>query len=79
MEKFPDCVTIFFTPPNFDELEKRLRGRNTEDEDAIKKRLDKVKEELQLAKNYKYNIENDEIENALTKLQKVYDEEKNEH
>jgi len=77
MEKFPDCITIFFTPPNFDELEKRLRGRNTEDEEAIQKRLHKVKEELKLAPHYKYVIENDKIENALNKLQTVYEQEKN--
>lgn len=78
MTKFPDCVTIFFTPPNLDELEKRLRGRNTEDEEAIQKRLNQVKEELEKAETYKYIIENDEVENALNKLQAVYDWEKNE-
>lgn len=77
MAKFPDCVTIFFTPPNFDELEKRLRGRNTEDEEHIQKRLNQVKEELEKAEIYKYIIENDEVENALNKLQAVYDWEKN--
>ncbi len=77
MEKFPDCITIFFTPPNLDELEKRLRGRNTEDEEAIQKRLHQVKEELTLAPLYKYTIENDKIENALEKLQAVYNKETN--
>ncbi len=76
MEKFPDCITVFFTPPNLDELEKRLRGRKTEDEASIKKRMDTVKEELELSTIYKYTIENDEVENALSKLQAVYDYEK---
>lgn len=77
MEKFPDCITIFFTPPNLDELEKRLRGRKTEDEEAIQKRLHQVKQELTLAPLYKYSIENDKIEDALEKLQAVYNKEKN--
>lgn len=77
MEKFPDCITIFVTPPNLDELEKRLRGRQTEDEEAIQKRLNQVKEELKLAPHYKYTIENDMVENALNKLQKIYEDEKN--
>lgn len=77
MEKFPDCITIFFTPPNLDELEKRLRGRKTEDEEAIQKRLHQVKQELTLAPLYKYAIENDKVETALEKLQAVYDKEKN--
>ena len=76
MGKFPDCITVFFTPPNLDELEKRLRGRKTEDEEIIKKRMDTVKEELELSTIYKYTIENDEVENALCKLQAVYDYEK---
>lgn len=76
MEKFPDCITIFFTPPNLDELEKRLRGRKTEDEASIQKRLTIVREELELSSIYKYTIENDEVENALSKLQAVYDFEK---
>ncbi len=76
MEKFPDCITIFFTPPNLDELEKRLRGRKTEDEEAIQKRLHQVKQELTLAPLYKYSIENDKIEDALEKLQAVYNKEK---
>ncbi len=77
MEKFPDCITIFFIPPNLDELEKRLRGRKTEDEEAIQKRLHQVKQELTLAPLYKYAIENDKVETALEKLQAVYDKEKN--
>lgn len=77
MEKFPDCITIFFTPPNLDELEKRLRGRKTEDEASIQKRLQRVIEELKLAPHYKYEIVNDKVENALEKLQAVYDNEKN--
>lgn len=78
MAKFPDCISIFLTPPNLDELEKRLRGRNTEDEEAIQKRLNQVREELKLAKTYKYSIENDLVENALQKLQEIYNTEKNE-
>lgn len=77
MEKFPDAVTIFITPPDIEELEKRLRGRKTEDEESIKKRLDKMREEMRVAQKYKYSILNDEVENALNKLQAVYDFEKN--
>ena len=64
-------------PPDLDELEKRLRGRKTEDEATIQKRLNAVKEELESSTIYKYSIVNDEIDNALNKLQAVYDYEKN--
>ena len=73
MEKFPDCISIFFAPPSLEELEHRLRGRNTEDEESIKKRLEVVKSELMMIDKYKYSIINDEVENALNKLQAVYD------
>ena len=76
MEQYPDCVSIFITPPNLDELEKRLRGRNTEDEEAIKKRLDAVKRELKETKHYKYVIENDVVEDTYRHLQEIYDKEK---
>lgn len=73
MKKFGECVSVFLMPPNLDELEARLRGRMTEDEDSIQKRLHEVRRELDCAKNYKYTIVNDEIENACMKLQAVYD------
>lgn len=73
MEKFKDCITIFFAPPDLEELESRLRGRHTEDEESIRKRLDAVKVELSFIDKYKYNIINDEVETALNKLQAVYD------
>lgn len=73
MEKFKDCITIFFVPPTLEELESRLRGRKTEDEESIKKRLDAVKIELQSLDKYQYNIVNDEVETACQKLQSVYD------
>ena len=73
MEKFPDCISIFFAPPSLEELEHRLRGRHTEDEASIQKRLNAVKLELCCIENYKYNIINDEVEAAYNKLQAVYD------
>ena len=73
MEKFPDCITVFFAPPDLNELESRLRGRHTEDENSIKKRLDIVKFELSMIERFKYNIVNDEVENAYNKFQAIYD------
>ena len=77
MKKFPDCITIFITPPSIKELETRLRGRHTEDEESIQKRLNAVKNELEVIDKYRYNIVNDEIETAYNKLQSVYDYETN--
>jgi guanylate kinase len=41
-----DAVYIFICPPSMEELEKRLRGRGTETEEAIQKRLENAKTEL---------------------------------
>lgn len=73
MDKFPNCITIFFLPPTPEDLEKRLRGRQTEDEASIQKRLSAYKKELTILDRYKYNIVNDEVEIAYNKLQSVYD------
>lgn len=51
-------ISIFINAPSFKELENRIRGRGTEDEETIKKRLVKAKEEMELAKNYDYVVTN---------------------
>ena len=63
-------------PPNMEELEKRLRGRKTESEDMILKRLNIVKSELEEAKNYKYIVINDKVEKAFSTLQEIYEKER---
>jgi guanylate kinase len=42
----PDAVMIYIVPPSLDELERRLRGRKTENEEAIISRLARAREEL---------------------------------
>lgn len=66
--KMPEAVLIFIAPPSFEELETRLRGRHTETEEAIQKRLNFVKFELENSKKYDYIIVNDTINNAVNKI-----------
>ena len=72
-EKMPDCTMIFIAPPSVEELERRLRGRNTETEDAIQRRLSIVKTELKLSKEYDYIVVNDVVENAAVKISAIID------
>ncbi len=65
---FPDAVKVFVIPPSFEELEKRLRGRGTDSEETIQKRLEIAKEELSRADEYDYIIENDVLEEAIEDL-----------
>ena len=74
-EKMPDAISIFIMPPSIEELEQRLRGRKTETEEAIQTRLHEVKREIEAGKNFDYKIVNDNIEEALKDLQKIFDRE----
>ena len=65
---FPEAVLIFILPPSMQELDRRLRGRGTEDEPTIQKRLEQAKTELSYAKNYDYVITNGDLEKAVDDL-----------
>lgn len=67
----PESTLIFILPPSFEELEARLRGRHTETEEAIQKRLESTKLEMQNAKHYDYQVVNDSIENAVSALEEI--------
>ena len=67
-QNYPDAVMIFVLPPSVEELEARLRGRGTETEESLIKRLETAKKELLLAPNYDYVIVNDIVEDASYKL-----------
>ena len=66
--KLPEAVMIFITPKDTDVLEKRLRGRGTETEDKIQKRLNNAVSELEYIKDYDYVIVNEGLEEAYEKL-----------
>ncbi len=71
--KMPEAVLIFIAPPGqgVDELEKRLRGRNTEDEETIQRRLAEAKVELERAKQYDYVVVNDDLEHAINEVEEI--------
>lgn len=75
-EIMPEAVLIFVFPPSFEELEKRLVGRNTETPEIIEKRLLRAKEELVISEKYDYIVVNDEIELASQKIHSIIDAEK---
>ena len=70
-EKMPEAVLIFIAPPNIDELEKRLRGRHTEDEETIQRRLSQVKTELERSLQYDYTVINDSIELTVREIENI--------
>ncbi len=75
--KMPEAVLIFICPPSYEVLENRLRGRHTEDEQTIKKRLCEAKIELERSKDFDYKIINDDLEAAIKSLENVINKERN--
>ena len=64
-KKFPEGVYIFILPPSLAELERRIRGRDTEKEDVLQKRLAAAIDEIEAGKCYKYVVTNDEVDGAI--------------
>ena len=75
-EKRPECVSIFLLPPSLSELEQRLRLRNTEQEETIRKRLETARGEILKAKDYDYVVINDTVEHAVEQILSIISAEK---
>lgn len=67
-EKLPDAHLVFIEPPSMDELERRLRGRGTESEEAVQKRLRAAKLELSRKMEYDIQLVNDRLDEATDRL-----------
>ncbi len=60
-----ELVSVFLFPPSWAELEKRLRGRGTESEEAIATRLRNARHEVGFAGHYRYWVVNDDLDAAV--------------
>ena len=69
--KLPECHSIFILPPSRDELERRLRGRGTDAEDVIQRRLRDAASDMTHWSEFDYVVVNDDFERALAELQAV--------
>ena len=75
MDHRSDVVSIFITTPSYEELERRLRGRGTEPEEVIQKRMKTSQYELSRAFRYQYIVLNDEVEKAVDRITTIIDAE----
>ena len=66
---FPQGMQIFLSPPSFEELERRIRGRGTDSEEAIGRRLIRAQEELEAQHEFDAVVINDDLESALNKVE----------
>lgn len=71
----PDCVSIFLLPPSLSVLEQRLRGRQTDSEECIRRRLEVAEFEISFADVYKYNVVNDDLQKAVKKVNAILEKE----
>jgi len=65
-ERRPSACLIFLLPPSLDVLEDRLRGRGTDEEAVIQRRMALVDRELAAAKYFDYAVVNDDLEQAVS-------------
>ena len=68
---FPDAVQIFLAPPSFEELERRIRGRGTDPEEAILRRLARAQEELKSKAEFDAVVVNDDLDQAMLRLEQL--------
>ena len=73
-EKIPEAHLVFIEPPSLEVLEQRLRGRGTETEEAILRRLETARVELSRKMEYDKRLVNDQLEEALSELVRYVNE-----
>ena len=68
MQQYPEAISFFIRLDSLQTLENRLRGRGTEDEQAVRDRMRRAEHELEFAGKYKHQIINNELENAVREM-----------
>ncbi|MGM3308624.1 guanylate kinase [Anabaena sp. WFMT] len=68
---FPSAHSIFILPPSFSELEKRIRGRGQDSQEAIARRLHRAEEEIKAANEFDTQIVNDDFDTAVNQIETV--------
>ena len=69
--KYPDAISVFIMPPNMRELERRLNKRGTDLPEAVERRLKNAEAEMAEAHGYDHVIVNDDLAEAMLKLETI--------
>ena len=72
-ETFPECILVMVVPPSVEELKRRLKGRQTETDEQIQNRLDRMQYELSHKDEYDVIIVNDDLDKALAEFSALFD------
>ena len=70
-QKLPLAVAIFILPPALEELERRLRSRGQDSDEAIERRLERARQEIQRYAQYDFIVVNDDMERAGREIQAI--------
>lgn len=71
MARAQDALSIFIEPPSMEELERRIRGRQSETEETIKKRIEVARNEMAGRELYDYVVCNDELTKAIEDVKEI--------
>ncbi len=71
-ERYDGGVFIFIVPPSMEELERRLKKRDTESEDTIRLRLENARRELEAVVEYDYIVINDDLDLAVEAVTSIF-------
>ena len=71
MKRCPDGLFIFLLPPSLPELERRIRGRGTETEESLARRLGSAKKEIEIGRNYTFVVINDTVRQAVKRIKAI--------
>jgi guanylate kinase len=69
--QYPDAITIFVHPESMEELENRLRGRQTESEDRVQERLESARREMEHVNEYRYPVINRTVTQAVQEISQI--------
>jgi guanylate kinase len=64
-------VAIFALPPNYEALERRLRGRSKDSDEAIRKRLEVARDEVSAFEEYDYVVINDQLDSCVERIKSI--------
>lgn len=68
VEQMPDAITIFVHPRSTEELERRLRGRGTESDASLRRRLQVAQDEMASRDRYRHQVVNDTVDQAVQEI-----------
>lgn len=72
IERYAETVAVFVLPPSLAELERRLRSRGTDSEEAVSRRLRDGLQEIEHFQDYHYLVVNDDLDRAYDDLRAIY-------